>query len=380
MPGTLTVVAHEVRTDGGMERAQFEVVTGLLERGWEIHLIARVSELPAHPRLHWTRIRTPRRPFALAYPAFAIVASAVLARRRRGMVAALGAIVFNRVDLMTVQFCHHGFAAHSLARAQRPSLWRRLNDRVGSAMALAMERWCIRPGRVAQVVAVSGLVAEEVRRHFPAISAVTVIPNGVDPSHFRPDPDRRMKVRADLGIDSEVLVALFVGGDWERKGLAIAIEAAGRAGWTLLVVGAGDPAQYASIIERSATDVRFLGFTDDPASVFSSADAFLLPSAYEGFALVAIEAAASGLPLLVTKATGAAELAEGGGLVLERDSDAYAEGLVALARDVGLRERMSRHARDAASALAWPQIVESYERALGTETALLQETSTPGDG
>lgn len=378
----LTVVAHEVRTAGGMERAQFEVISGLLERGWEVHLLARVCELPRHSRLRWTRIRTPGRPFALAYPAFALVASAVLSGvRRHSLVVTLGAIVFNRVDLMTVQFCHHGFAAHRSRRAQRLSAARRINDTIAGRMSLGMERWCMRRGRVSQFTAVSSLVADEIGRYFPGVAPITVIPNGADPAHFRPDADRRRRVRAELGIADDELVALFVGGDWQRKGLPIAIEAVAQARWTLLVVGAGHAGQHAGVIRRSGVKVHFVGVSDDPAGFYSSADAFLLPSSYEGFALVTVEAAASGLPLLVTEATGAAGLAgAGGGRVLARDVGAFAAALRELSQDPEQRARMGGHARVAARALAWPDIVARYERVYAAELSARQATSTPGDG
>jgi UDP-glucose:(heptosyl)LPS alpha-1,3-glucosyltransferase len=380
-PRILTIVAHEVRINGGMERAQFEVITGLLERGWEIQLLARACDLAPHKLLRWRRIRTPRRPFAFAYPAFAVVASAVLARRRRGPVVALGAIVFNRVDVMTVQFCHHGFAAHQAQRAQRASMVRRLNDRLGSKMTLVAERWCMRQGRVRHFTPVSSLVASEIDRHFSGVAESTVIPNGTDTDHFRPDPERRHRVRRRLGIGEDELVALFVGGDWQRKGLAVAIAAAGKAGWRVLVAGAGDPARYAPTIKAAGAAVDFLGMIDDPASVFSSADAFLLPSSYEGFALVAIEAAASGLPVLVTEATGAAALAlAGGGRVLPRDETAFADALREIGQDVALRRQMGVAARDAARGLAWPNIVDRYEAVYRDAAASVDSHSTPTRG
>jgi glycosyltransferase involved in cell wall biosynthesis len=380
-PKSLTVVAHEVRVSGGMERAQYEVIAGLLERGWDVLLLARVSELPPHERLRWRPIRTPRRPFALAYPAFAVVASAAVARHRRGLVATLGAIVINRVDVMTVQFCHHGFAERASQRAQRSTLARRVNDRIGAAMTLAAERWCLRAGRVTHITAVSALVAAEIDRHFGGTADSTVIPNGTDLDLFRPDAARRRDVRARLEIADDELVALFVGGDWQRKGLGIAIAAAGSAGWRLLVAGAGDPESYADAIREAGARVRFLGMTDDPASVFSSADAFLLPSSYEGFALVTIEAAASGLPLLVTEATGAADLAEaGGGRVLARDGGAFGDVLRELGEDDALRRRMGAAARHGASALAWPKIVDRYEAVYRGVAEPVHMVSTPADG
>jgi len=118
--------------------------------------------------------------------------------------------------------------------------------------------------------------------------------------------------------------------------------------------------------------------TDDPARIFSSADAFVLPSSYEGFALVTIEAAASGLPLLVTEATGASELAlAGGGRVLARDSDAFADALRELGTDAVLRKRMGGAARVAADALSWPAIVDRYEAVYRGAIGPVHIASTP---
>ena len=88
---------------------------------------------------------------------------------------------------------------------------------------------------------------------------ISVIPNGVDVERFRPPAaGERAQARAALGIDDERTVAVFVGHEFERKGLPIAIDALARArGVTLVVVG-GSP----EMIRRAETHARAVGVAD----------------------------------------------------------------------------------------------------------------------
>src|SRR5205823_6389522 len=119
------------------------------------------------------------------------------------------------------------------------------------------------------------------------------------------------KHRAKLGIGDDERIAIFVGGDWERKGLRIAIDAITLSpSWRLLVVGKGPTSSYLRSVERDGASDRvlFVGTPVDLAPWYAAADAFVLPSAYETFSLPSFEAAASGFPLLVTRVNGVDEL------------------------------------------------------------------------
>lgn len=341
-----------------------EMIAGLLELGWKVRLLARVCELHAHPGLEWIRVRTPRRPFLLAFPLFALVCGVLIAttRRRHSVLVSLGAIIPNRVDVVIVQFCHAAFARQNIIRPSRDSLIHSLHSRVSQKLALGFERWCYRPGRVKRMIAVSDLVKQELESFYQFTSAsIDVIPNGVDVERFRPDAEVRVAERQRLGLVGDEPVALFMGGDWQRKGLDIAIGAAAHAGWKLIVVGRGDAAHWGAKAEAQGAHTIFCGHLTSPERVFCAADAFVLPSRYEGFALVTIEAAASGLPLLVTEATGAATLAERAGTsALRRDVDAFTAELGRLGSDPDLRAELGLRARAAAEELTWPRIVYAY--------------------
>jgi D-inositol-3-phosphate glycosyltransferase len=88
-----------------------------------------------------------------------------------------------------------------------------------------------------------------------------------------------------------------------------------------------------------------------------------MPSLYEAFSLVSLEAAASGLPILASSVSGTEELiAEGeSGWVLPADPALWAARLNALAADRGIHERMSHHAREVASLFPWDRGVARFE-------------------
>ncbi|MEJ7804217.1 MAG: glycosyltransferase family 4 protein, partial [Candidatus Limnocylindria bacterium] len=229
------------------------------------------------------------------------------------------------------------------------------------------ERHCYRPDRLDRVIAVSAALRNELVAAFPALhDRVRVIPNGTDTARFRPNTGDRAAVREQLGLLPNGLVAIFAGGDWPRKGLHIAIEAIAEAsGWELLVIGRGDAEKH----RRRAVDagvagrVHFAGAVGDPERYFAAADVFVLPTAYEGFPLVSIEAAATGLPLLMTREANAeAVLTDGvSGCVLPREAATFARSLCELGADPARRARLGSAARTAALALDWRGIVDQHE-------------------
>jgi len=347
----VTIVAHEIADSGGMERQLMKLAEGLLAGGHRVTAVARRCELAGHPGLRHVRVPGPRRPFALAYPWFFLAGSLLTAWRRRGLVHTTGAIVLNRADASTIHFCHHAFArrADGAGRAKRATVLHRLNSRIGARLSLIAERLCYVPSRTAKLVAVSGGVARELRREFPRMaSRVTVIVNGVDLDRFRPNDNRRRQARARFRL-GDGLVMAFVGGEWQRKGLRHAIEALVLApSWRLLVAGDGDEERYRGLARAAGVSDR-VHF------------AFILPTTYEAFPLVSLEAAAAGLPLLIARVSGVEDLIIDGvnGWFVEHDACSIARRLQALT-DPAQRERMGRSARDSVRPFSWDNVVQRY--------------------
>jgi UDP-glucose:(heptosyl)LPS alpha-1,3-glucosyltransferase len=349
-----------------MEIQLSRLIEGLLARDRHVTAIARSCELPAHARLERVLVPAPSGPFAAFYPWFAFAGGLLLARRGRGIVHAAGAIVPNAIDVATCHFCHHAFEAlGGPSRAMRSTRGHRAHATLCAELSKSGERMIYRPQRIRATVAISEGVRRELERWFPRLrGTLRTIPHGVDLARFGPDPALRKRVRGELGIGDDELVAIFAGGDWARKGLRHAIAAvAASSRWRLLVVGAGDEAAYSGIARAAEVRdrVHFVGAQADMPAQFAASDAFLLPTSYETFSLVTYEAAAAGLPLLVTRVSGPDQLiADGVNGAFINESPKGTAGWLARLDDPELRARMGASARQAVAPYTWDAAVDRH--------------------
>src|ERR1700722_12834497 len=174
------------------------------------------------------------------------------------------------------------------------------------------------PGAVQRVICNSRFVAGQVvnRFNFPS-DRIDVIYNGVPYQQFSMG-DRALGRRA-LQLNPDDYVVLLVGAGAERKGHAIARDAMRRI-----------KKKYAKLV-----------IIDSPPSVamphiYAAADVFLLPTLYDPFANVTLEALAAGLPVITSAQNGAAEIMTDGvnGFVLPRANDV--SRIVALLNELAL--------------------------------------------
>ncbi|HEY6863904.1 MAG TPA: glycosyltransferase family 4 protein, partial [Burkholderiales bacterium] len=201
----------------------------------------------------------------------------------------------------------------------------------------AAERRMFEHPRLRAVICISEMVRADVLRAFRVDPAkLHVIYNGVDLEYFHPRARAgREATRHELGCGPRDMLFLFVGSGFPRKGLAAAIDALAAAGeprFRLWIVGRDrqqarfeERARAAGLGER----VRFLGGQDDVRPFYAAADCLVMPSRYEPFGSTALEALASGLPVIASTRSGASEVLEPGvsGWVCEPDD---AQGLARL--------------------------------------------------
>jgi glycogen(starch) synthase len=216
---------------------------------------------------------------------------------------------------------------------------------------------------------------------------VDVIPNGIDLSAWTTTPDDVAAARAGLAGDGPLV--LFAGRlEWE-KGVQTLVEAMPRLrrrfpGLRLVVVGRGSQQEMLEELARRLRVSRAVHFTGwlteaELRAAAAAADVAVIPSVYEPFGLVALEAAALGTPLVVSDTGGLAELVVDGetGLTFPAlDAAALADAVTGMLRDEVLARRVVRTAREVlARDHAWPTIaattVATYERAVREERALL---------
>lgn len=139
-----------------------------------------------------------------------------------------------------------------------------------------------------------------------------LLENWYDNDHFRPPtPEERGAARTALGLHSDAFAVVTVGGCLPVKNHGALIEAIARlpAGKrpVYLHVGIEQPdhpeRQQASDLEVSES-IRFLGYVDDQRDALFAADAYVMPSLYEGMPIAAVEALAVGLPCIFTETWG----------------------------------------------------------------------------
>jgi glycosyltransferase involved in cell wall biosynthesis len=132
---------------------------------------------------------------------------------------------------------------------------------------------------------------------------------------------------------------------------ALATARSARAQVGLVVCGDGEQRHELENLARSlgvASDVRFVGTRSDVASVLRACDVFCHAAPWEPFGIVAIEAMAAGLPIVVPDAGGIREIletGEGGLLYPVLDDRALSQAMVRLAHDPSLRKSMKKAGR-----------------------------------
>jgi UDP-glucose:(heptosyl)LPS alpha-1,3-glucosyltransferase len=269
-------------------------------------------------------------------------------------------------DVMTGDiYVNHG-VLYAAMRARGDSLLRYLRDPTHVFTHLRdLVRYRGRFHRV--VVALTTAEVEALRTTYGKVRPrIEVIPNGVDLEHFRPpSANERDAARARLKLTDEDRVALFVGHEFERKGLPVTIAALALAPTVLLLVVGGDErllrgaralAQEHGVSER----VLFVGEQADVTPFLAVADMFVLPSAYEANALVLLEALAFGLPVVAAASGFAPDIVEDGvnGYLVPRDAATIADRLEALAA-ADLTSWRS-NARESVLPYSWENIARRY--------------------
>ena len=226
------------------------------------------------------------------------------------------------------------------------------------------------------------------------VHKVTVIPPGVDLGLFYPRP--RAEAKARLGVNPDLQLLLFVGRIEPLKGLETLLRAVALLRdrgvcecekMCLSIIG-GDPDETAAQknleMERLkalreelgvADLVTFLGQQDQDAlpDYYAAAEAVIMPSHYESFGMVALEAMACGTPVIAAEVGGLAVLVrdgETGFHVPDRDPEALADRMCQILTDPLLRRELGEQAAAYAQGYTWPLIAEKIIRLY---EAVLQE-------
>lgn len=287
------------------------------------------------------------------------------ARRRWGHPDADTVVVCHNDALVGDVYVNHGIVAVAM-KARGQARWRMLRNPL-HLFTFARDKARFASATHRYVVNLTSREDADLRATYGRVRPETVvISNGVDVERYRPDATHRELIRGQLGLDDSAVVGVFVGHEFDRKGLPPAVEALRElpAHVHLLVVGGTD-----DLVEKSRADaerlgvrgrVHHVGAQADPRPYLNAADVLVFPSAYESYGLVVTEAMACGLPVIATPTGCVPDLVEEGhtGFVTDgspRDVARAWAGFLGADRDA-----LRRHARATAEQHSWASVARQY--------------------
>jgi teichuronic acid biosynthesis glycosyltransferase TuaC len=185
-----------------------------------------------------------------------------------------------------------------------------------------------------------------------------IIPEGIDVDHFKPDRKARARIREKWKIDDDKFVLLYSGRLVESKGIIELLDAVSSLPdsmlekFVLMIIGNIETGGVDTAVKKLKGKDWFLHAPpvdrDEVKNYYCAADAFVLPSYYEGISSSLIEAMACELPPIVTRAGGNIEVVthERNGLVVEvKDVPGLRAGIESMVSEHKERKRMARAAR-----------------------------------
>ncbi|MCX8197599.1 MAG: glycosyltransferase family 4 protein [Candidatus Micrarchaeota archaeon] len=225
------------------------------------------------------------------------------------------------------------------------------------------------------IIAVSNRMKEQVMRLGAPKEKIRVVYNGVDYARFS-CPQTLGK--AEQNFKGGKKLVLFLGRLTEQKGPVQFLHAAKKVlsanpDVIFVIVGKGELLPLLinmSISLGISQNVRFLGFVpeEEQKKIYKMADVFVMPSTSEPFGITALEAMSSGVPVIISKTSGVAEIAKAAIKVDFWDIDKMADRILAVLKYQPLAATMSKLAEREASSFGWEKTAEKtlevYKEAL----------------
>ncbi|MCX8043580.1 MAG: glycosyltransferase family 4 protein [Desulfobacterota bacterium] len=313
-------------TRGGAERFAVMLARGLVDRGHEVHIVAGMADPNACPGATLHIVPFVRKPSSLKNASFQRGVRQLIANLQCDIVHGLSQVFPQDVYRVGEPLHLHWLITCTPSRIVRLALFFSLRHQV----ILWLERNIFRAGNYRKIIVNSKLCRQQLVVYYNVpVKNIRLVYNGVDSSLFQPDPTDTLRAsnRLRFGLNNNDRVIAFVANDFQRKGLLFAIETIARLyqeGYRVRLLIAGDGSRRYALRLAAASNVAdaivYAGKVSDPWSIYHAADLMLLPSLYDPFANVCLEAMACGVPVITTRCNGASEIIEDGisGVIVDR--------------------------------------------------------------
>jgi UDP-glucose:(heptosyl)LPS alpha-1,3-glucosyltransferase len=362
---------------GGAERYLAQLIQRLGREGHEIHIFANrweESEQDARGegkerRATFHHVPMVPSPSFLEALSFAFFSKRLLQEKEFDIIHSFERTLYQDI-YRAGDGCHREWLIQRKKMDPRPKrLLHPLNPLHRSLLFL--EKRLFQSPRLKRIIANSRRGKEEIQHHYGVPGGkIEVIYNGVDLEVFHPKNISlyHTLLRKELGIGPDAFVILFLGSGFRRKGLVPLLQAFSRARKNiprtiLIVAGKDGTAGYREKARRLGVEneVLFLGPTQRATELYGASNLFALPTFYDPFSNACLEAMATGVPVLTTRANGVSELIqdEENGLLISDPTDiAKMEEKIRFLYSAPEKALMGDKARDAASRLDFDTTVK----------------------
>ncbi len=311
----LAIVRQKYRPDGGAERFISRALEALDSEQLDLNIITRSWQGTPNPAWH-LHICNPAKLGRIS--------------RERGFARAARAcweqqqfdIVQSHERIAGCDIFRAGDGVHRVwleQRARIVSPWQRLSATLSPyhRYVLQAEADMFNAASLKAVICNSEMVKQDILRNFALdASKIHVIHNAIDSKRFQPaTAELRHAARHQLDLPQNASVMIYVGSGFERKGLKAAIEAVAESDRYLIIVGQDKQlSRYQQLANQlnCLNRMRFVGVQQDVQPLYHAADALLLPTLYDPFPNVVLEAMACGLAIITSTGCGGAEFVRDG--------------------------------------------------------------------
>lgn len=356
----IAVVIPKYGLVGGGEQFALQLTEKIAQNPrYDVHVFANQwKAVSGDVSFHFVpMVRFPR---FLATVSFAFFANAAIARQDFDLIHTHDRIF--HADIFTMHGVPHRFWVREV-RKKRMSLFDRATAWV--------EQRLIADHQCRFLLPVSSLALEKFNREFTVEpNRVRVIHPGIDFARFN-SPDhaaKREEIRKRFGVGAGDFLVLFVGMNFELKGLQTVISALAKAkakavgrDLKLFVVGKGNQEKYRKIAADLGVggEVLFAGVQSEGIeAIYAASEVCVLLSGFDTFGMTVLEAMAASLPVIISTQVGAKDIVtdgEHGFIVAMDDAETVSARLVSLC-DEQLRARMGRAARQRAAQHSWDEV------------------------
>lgn len=365
----IAILVRRFVTTGGMERYCYEV-TRRLAAEHDVHVFAQEWSWAGNEKITFHRI-----PRFFSKPSFLnqLVFSYFTSRALDDSFDIIHSHErVTRFDTLTVHCpCFRSYITEEKKWWKRVLIWLSIAISPRKMAYVWLENRQFAHNKKRMLITVSNRVKENVQANYPLPDDYfgPAFP-GVDAGLIKRDKqdNKREIKRSELGINKDDLVILFVGTEFERKGLETLLRGFAlivKPNIKLVIAGGGEKKRkYNKLVKDLAIkdNVIFLGLVEDMKSIYVISDIFILPTLSEPAGMAPIEAMASGLPTIISSSNyaGSAEHIKNGEALILNNPDQPREVADSLSRlmDESIRKDLGEKGLELARHLTWKKTTE----------------------